>query len=132
VENHPNFFDIDSPPSLSVKYPLKKDPKEESTGSPDHPDEELERPLEPMEPVTVPGIRKRPAWLKSTLQEAVGHEALGGTSKERKRPKRFSSYAALMTNLVNTKPSTLEEVVKKKEWKEAMMEEYQSILKNDV
>jgi hypothetical protein len=85
-----------------------------------------------VEPVTVPGIRKRPTWLKSTLQEAVGHEAPGGTSRERKRPKRFSSYATLMTNLVNIEPSTFEEAVKQKEWKEAMMEEYQSIMKNDV
>jgi hypothetical protein len=37
-----------------------------------------------------------------------------------------------MTILVNAEPSTFEEAVKKKEWKEAMMEEYQSIMKNDV
>ena len=37
-----------------------------------------------------------------------------------------------MTSLVNAEPSTLEEAIKKKEWKEAMMEEYQSIMKNDV
>jgi hypothetical protein len=29
-------------------------------------------------------------------------------------------------SLVNAEPSTFEEVVKQKEWKEAMMEEYQS------
>jgi hypothetical protein len=37
-----------------------------------------------------------------------------------------------MTKLVNVEPSTFEEVVKKKECKKAMMEEYQSIMKNDV
>jgi hypothetical protein len=37
-----------------------------------------------------------------------------------------------MTNLVNSEPSTFEEAIKKKEWKEAMMESYQSIMKNDV
>jgi hypothetical protein len=37
-----------------------------------------------------------------------------------------------MTSLFNAEPSTFEEVVKKKERKEAMMEEYQSIMKNDV
>ena len=42
------------------------------------------------------------------------------------------SLVALMKSLVNAKPSTFEEAVKKKEWKEAMMEEYQSIMKNDV
>jgi hypothetical protein len=33
---------------------------------------------------------------------------------------------------LNVEPSTFEEAVKKKEWKEAMLEEYQSIMKNDV
>jgi hypothetical protein len=37
-----------------------------------------------------------------------------------------------MTNLVNAEPSTYEEAVKKKEWKKAMMEEYQSTMKNNV
>jgi hypothetical protein len=34
--------------------------------------------------------------------------------------------------LVNAEPSTFEEPIKKKEWKEVVMEEYQSIMKNDV
>jgi len=37
-----------------------------------------------------------------------------------------------MTNLVNAEPSTYEEAIKKKEWKKAMMEEYQSTMKNNV
>ena len=37
-----------------------------------------------------------------------------------------------MTHIVNAKPSTFEETIKNKEWKEARMEEYQSIMKNDV
>jgi hypothetical protein len=105
---------------------------EESTGSPDHHDEEPEWPVESIKPVISPEIRKRPTWIKSTLQEALGHESPGGTFRERKRPKRFSSYATLMTNIVNEKPSTFEEAVEWKEWKETMMEEHQSIMKNDI
>jgi hypothetical protein len=37
-----------------------------------------------------------------------------------------------MRNIIDSEPSTFEEVVEKKEWKDAMMEEYQSIMKNDV
>ena len=37
-----------------------------------------------------------------------------------------------MTSPFNVKPSTFEEAVKNKEWREAMMEEYQFIMKNDV
>jgi hypothetical protein len=85
-----------------------------------------------VEPVIAPKTRKRPAWLESTLQEAEKHKAPSGTFRQSKKPKRFSSYAALMTSIVNAEPSTFEEAVKQKEWKEAMTEEYQSIMKNDV
>jgi hypothetical protein len=37
-----------------------------------------------------------------------------------------------MISLVNAKPSTFEEAIKKKEWRKTMMEEYQSIMNNDV
>ena len=37
-----------------------------------------------------------------------------------------------MCNLVNSKPICFEEATKKKEWMDAMIEEYQSIIKNDV
>jgi len=39
---------------------------------------------------------------------------------------------ALMSNIIDSDPSTFEEVVEKHEWKDVMMEEYQSIMKNDV
>jgi hypothetical protein len=44
----------------------------------------------------------------------------------------FSGYVALMGNTIDSEPSTIEDVVEKQEWKDAMMEEYQSIMKNDV
>ena len=37
-----------------------------------------------------------------------------------------------MCDLVDQEPACFEEAVKKKEWVEAMMEEYHSIMKNDV
>jgi hypothetical protein len=42
----------------------------------------------------------------------------------------FSSYVALTSNIIDSK--TIEEVVEKQEWKDAMMEEYHSIMKNGV
>jgi hypothetical protein len=49
-----------------------------------------------------------------------------------KRPKPFSSYMALMCNLLDEEPTCFEEAIQKKEWADAMTEEYQSIIKNDV
>jgi len=37
-----------------------------------------------------------------------------------------------MTKLIEAKPSTFEEAVEHREWKDAMNEEYQSIMKNGV
>ena len=49
-----------------------------------------------------------------------------------KNPKPFSNYVALMCDLVDQESTNYEEAVQKKEWEEAMTEEYQSIMKNDV
>ena len=44
----------------------------------------------------------------------------------------YSSYVALMCDLVDQEPTIYEEIAQKKEGIEAMTEEYQSIMKNDV
>jgi hypothetical protein len=46
--------------------------------------------------------------------------------------KRFGSYVALMSNIIDSEPSSFEEATGQQVWKDAMMEEYQSIMKNDV
>ena len=105
----------------SIKEPIEsneeeehEDTKEESTCSLEHPSEEQEPPHEHVEPVIAPKTRKRPAWLESTLQEEKKHRDPNGTFRQSKKPKRFSSYVALMTSIVNAKPSTFEEAVKQK------------------
>jgi len=37
-----------------------------------------------------------------------------------------------LCGIIDEEPSSFEEVVEKKVWKDAMIEEYQSIMKNDV
>jgi hypothetical protein len=37
-----------------------------------------------------------------------------------------------MTKILDEEPTTFEEVIQKKQWKEAMTKEHQSIMKNDV
>ena len=49
---------------------------------------DVEGPSDPIQQVIVPENRKRPAWLRTTLQGAEGHTA-SGTVKESKRPKRY-------------------------------------------
>ena len=90
------------------------------------------QPCEPIESIIVPKTKKRPSWLEATLQEAKRLKAPSGTFIKSKKTKRFSSYAACMTKLLNEEPTTFEEAAQKKQWKEAMTEEHQSIMKNDV
>jgi hypothetical protein len=49
-----------------------------------------------------------------------------------KRPNPFSSYTALMCDLLEEEPTCFEEAIQRKEWADAMTEEYQSIMKNKV
>ena len=39
---------------------------------------------------------------------------------------------ALLCDIIDEEPSNYEETAEKKAWKDAMVEEYQSIMKNDV
>ena len=71
----------------------------------------------------------------------MGQELIQGTERygapkenhrERKRTRSYSGYVALLYDFIDKEPSSYEEATERKEWKDAMIEEYQSILKNDV
>jgi hypothetical protein len=66
------------------------------------------------------------------VQKAERIAAPKGTFRERKRPHRFGGYVALMRNISDVEPSSFEEVDKLQVWKDAMLEEYRSIIKNNV
>lgn len=82
--------------------------------------------------VIVPETRKRLVWLERTLKEAEGHATPRGTFRESKRPKKYSGYATLMCKIIEYEPSTLVEVAEHQVWRDAMVDEYKSMLKNDV
>ena len=44
--------------------------------------------------------------------------------RERKRPKPYSNYVALLCDIIDKEPFTYEDATEKKEWKDAMVEEY--------
>jgi uncharacterized protein (DUF1330 family) len=108
---------------------------EESTENVNDEKELPDHPMEPCENIDsdiVPKTKKRPAWLEATLQVAKRLKVPEGTFRKSKRPKRFSSYAAYMTKLLDEEPTTFEEAVQRGQWKEAMTKEHQSIMKNEV
>jgi hypothetical protein len=89
--------------------------------------------VEPFErPIYAPPAKRRLAWLRETLQEAEKHSTPSSTFRENKRPQRYSGYVAQMTHIIDAEPSMYEETARLQVWKDAMVEEYQSIMKNDV
>jgi hypothetical protein len=76
--------------------------------------------------------KRKPAWARELIQYGEKYGVLKGTMRHVKRPKSFSSYMALMCDLLEKEPTCFEESIQKKEWEDAMTEEYQSIIKNDI
>jgi hypothetical protein len=77
--------------------------------------------------------RRRPKWVERTLREAQEQVEAPQTSVRMSRaPQRFSSYMALMSELIEAEPSSFQEASEQQVWRDAMMEEYSSIMKNDV
>ena len=52
--------------------------------------------------------------------------------RERKRTRSCSGYVDLLCDFIDKEPSSYEQAAEQKEWKDAMIKEYQSIMKNDV
>jgi hypothetical protein len=63
-------------------------------------------PDDPIYPSDIPkditAGHKRLAWDQQTLQEVEEHKSPQGTTRESKRPKRFSSYLSAMTHIIDS------------------------------
>jgi hypothetical protein len=60
------------------------------------------------------------AWARELIQYGEKYGVLEGTTRHVKKPKPFSSYTALMCNLLDEEPTCFEEAIEKKEWANAM------------
>jgi hypothetical protein len=96
----------------------------------DHDMEEPQMPIDSSREMN--NKKRRQAWAREIIQDAEKYGFPDGSFRERKRPRPYSSYVALLSDIIDAEPTSYEEVAKKKEWKDAMVEEYQSIVKNDV
>ena len=76
--------------------------------------------------------KRKPAWVHEIIQGAERYGAPEENHRERKRTRSYSRYVALLCDFIDKEPSSYEEVTEQKEWKDAMIKEYQSIMKNDV
>ena len=71
--------------------------------------------LEPQEPPTMDISRKiKHDWVREIIQETERYGAPEGSIRTNKISKPYSSYVALMCDLVDQEPTIYEEVVEKK------------------
>ena len=62
--------------------------------------------------------KRKPTWVREIRQEAERYGAPEGSTRTNKRSKPYSSYVALMCDLVDQQPNSYEEAAHKKEWVE--------------
>ena len=76
--------------------------------------------------------KRNPSWARKLIQDGEKYGAPERTMRQIKKPNPFSSYMDLMCDLIEKEPTFFEEAIQEKEWADAMIEEYRSIIKNDV
>jgi hypothetical protein len=83
-------------------------------------------------PLTTSG-KRIPRWFQETLKEA--RENVGDPKshiRDRRPPIRLGAYLALVTSIKDTEPHNFAQAVDQQVWRESMVEEYDSIVRNDV
>ena len=113
MEEHEAPNDIED---LVPDYPRSDVQREEhSDHVPDSVDPmELVGPSERL--VFAPHVKRRTTWLHETLQEVEKHVAPLGTFRESKGPQKFFGYISQMSHIINTEPSSYEEVAGQSVW----------------
>jgi len=79
-------------------------------------------------------LRKRkPKWAEQLLKEASKQVKSPRTYvRTNMPPQRYSIHVALMSEIIESELTYYKEANTKQEWKDSMMEEYASIIKNYV
>eukprot|EP00253_Pinus_taeda_P027121 PITA_27121 len=136
--SHDVTFDEDMALSKVDNLPILRKDKEADTRKPNEKEDEtmldVEEPLDPIDPpLQDPSSSgKRPSRLRGTLEDVERHIAPRGTFCESKKLSRYQGYLTIMSTIIQNEPSSFEEVVKHQVWKDAMNEEYEPVMKNDV
>ena len=69
-------------------------------------DHDMTRPQLPEElPSEMISLNRKPTWAREVIKKEKRHGSLEGTIRERKKPKSYPSYMALMCDLVDKEPT---------------------------
>jgi hypothetical protein len=76
--------------------------------------------------------KRKPKWLQDTLKKNDTVWNPRNSTRESRPPERFCSYVAMVTGIIEFDPSSYEEETTQQVLRESMVEEYASIMQNDV
>jgi hypothetical protein len=83
-------------------------------------------------PLVTVGKRKS-RWFQETLKEAKENvKEHRGLFRESRAPDRLGSYLAMVTSITDLEPETFAQAIDQQVWRDAMLENYDSIMHNDV
>lgn len=84
----------------------------------------------PIPPHEITVGKRKPRWFWETLKEA--QEVVGRPKWLVRESRLLERLGGFVADIVETKPSCFEEAIRQQIWRDAMMEEYSCIMKNDV
>jgi hypothetical protein len=95
--------------------PRVAEPVREVTNTPDDEIPEDHDMIESQEPLQMTISHEiKPSWERDLIQDAEKYGSPEGTMRQIKKPKPFSSYIALMCDLIENDPTFFDEVIQKK------------------
>ena len=116
--SHDVTFDEDMALRKINNLPILRKDKEADTGNQGEKEDEtmpdVDEPIyridpPPHEPFS---SKRRPSWLRETLEYVERHIAPRGTFRESKKPDRDQGYLTAMSTIIQNEPSSFEEAVK--------------------
>ena len=87
-------------------------------------DHDMAEPQRPVDPPKEVSHKRKLAWARELIRDTERYGAPEGSLRDNNRPRTYSSYVVLLSNIIYSEPSSFEEVVGKQVWKDAMHEEY--------
>ena len=104
--SHDVTFDDDMALSKVDNLPTLRSTQEADTTETKEKEETMPNAEEPLDPIDPPlpelsSSRKRPSWLRGTLDDAEGHTAPRGTFRESKKPNRYQGYLTIMNTIIH-------------------------------
>ena len=85
-----------------------KSPRATVRGNEEHDlvDHDMTEPQMPIDPPKEVSLKRKPAWAREAIQDAKRYGAPEGSLRESKRPRIYSSYMALLSDINDAKPSS--------------------------